>query len=251
MKLIPILGSSMSGSLRGITASRNKGGQYLRGRTTPINPNTTRQQAVRSNLSGLMARWNQELTESEREGWRTYADNVETTNTLGETIKLTGLNWFIAANVVRLQPLAAGIPVLTPVDTAPTEFDLGPGVAGVNTYAGVFTTPPGVITVSGTMTAPAPVGGDVFLYVAPPQNPGKRFFKGPYQFAAALPIAATNNSFTFTDLDLSDGDEWASTTIPVAAWDTLTPPLKLVIVYDDGRTSTKFMELVPFTDATP
>jgi hypothetical protein len=61
-----------SGSIRGLTASHNRGGQYFRGRTIPTNPNSVFQQAVRNNLSVLQTRFLSTLTAAQRLAWTTY-----------------------------------------------------------------------------------------------------------------------------------------------------------------------------------
>ncbi len=63
-----------SGSVAGLTFSRNKGGNYLRGRAIPTNPNSPLQQAVRSIMSQLTANWLNVLTAIQRVAWETYAE---------------------------------------------------------------------------------------------------------------------------------------------------------------------------------
>lgn len=116
--------SNMSGSLAGSTAARNRGGLYLRNRSTPLNPQTAKQLAIRNAVSSLVSAWKNTLTAAQRAAWATYADQTPVINRLGDSRNLTGINWYTACNVPRIQ---AG---LARVDDGPTT----PGLA-------TFTTP--------------------------------------------------------------------------------------------------------------
>ena len=96
-----------SGSIGGMTASRNKGGAYFRARALPTNPNTPEQQAVRGYLGTLANLWTNVLTPANRVLWDFYAFNVPVINAVGDSIQLTGQQMYIRANVPRLQ---AGLP---------------------------------------------------------------------------------------------------------------------------------------------
>lgn len=251
MKVLPTMGSMYSGSLRGITAAHNKGGLYFRGRTIPTNPNTSRQQSVRAAMGGLMNTWSDDLSESERQSWRDYAANVSVTDSLGQSMNLSGVNQFIRSNVPLAQLIASPLVIAaSTVDSAPPTFNTGEPVQDVTAFNGDFTTPPGTVSIEGTLAGAAPVGGIVLLYVAPPQTPGTRFYAGPYQLAAAQAITADDTDFDFDEVDLDTTDEWASDTVPVAAWDGLFVPLKLVVAYLDGRRSEVWRSLVQFADET-
>lgn len=251
MKLTPTLGGAYSGSFGGLTASRNKGGQYLRRRSAPVNPNTSRQQLVRTIVGGLTQQWTSLLNETQRESWRVYAANTPFIDGLGQTVNISGVNAFVRANSTRALANNQGLVLLSTILTAPTIFNTGVAVGTVDTFDGDFTTPPGTITVSGDLNGTTDTTGDAFLFVAPPQNEGRKFFKGPYQLAATVPIDATDDTFAFTTVDLADPTKWASATIPVTGWDGLYVPLRLVIAYDDGRYSETWRMMMQFTDATP
>ena len=108
-----------SGSVGGMTASRNRGGAYMRARVVPVNPASAQQVAVRTHLASLTSLWSNTLSNDQRTGWANYAANVPLLNALGDAIHVSGLNMYLRTNVPTLQ---VG---LTRVDTAPTVFDLG------------------------------------------------------------------------------------------------------------------------------
>lgn len=179
MKYTSALMTGASGSLRGIVASHNSGGTYFRGRTTPVNPQTTLQTAVRNAMSNISQAWDNVLTGSQRNAWNTYAFNTPTTDSMGNQIKLSGINWYNACNVPRLQ---VG---LSRVDAGPTNFTLAnltlPGITSLTATTRVM-----IVTFTNTDTWATAVGGALLVYTSRPQNAGKTFFKGPYQFAGRI-----------------------------------------------------------------
>jgi len=250
MKLTPTLGGALSGSLGGLTASHNKGGQYLRRRSVPTNPNTARQQQVRAALATLTQAWNSTLSDSERQAWRDYAASVTRTDKLGQTITLSGQQWYVASNVPRLQQLTSGLTVNGDgrVDVAPTTFNQGEPIQTVSTFSINSTGP--VLTAAGALTAPASDDGYAVLFMGLPVNAGQRFFKGPYQLAAAVAVAATATTYSIA-VDPTDSLEWAAAYQPTVADDARYFGLKLVMIYDDGRVSLPFRQLTQITDVTP
>lgn len=107
-----------SGKLGGVVFSRNASGPYIRTLVTGTNPNTPRQQAVRSVWQALSNAWNSELTEAQRELWRVYAANVTVKDALGRDILLSGYSMFMRTN-----PVALGMAVAQ-VNAGPTTFTL-------------------------------------------------------------------------------------------------------------------------------
>lgn len=107
-----------SGKLGGNVFARNRYGSYVRGLVGPINPNSERQQAIRSKMQSAVEAWRATLTAAERAAWEVYAAAVNWTNRLGETIHLSGYNHFIRSAVSLLQCSAA---IIT---DGPTELTL-------------------------------------------------------------------------------------------------------------------------------
>ncbi len=94
---VPILGN-LRGSVGSNTWSHNRGGDYIRRRVAPTNPNTTRQQSMRAFLSTLSVLWSTVLTPAQREAWNTWASLQSRTGPLGNTINLTGINGYVWTN---------------------------------------------------------------------------------------------------------------------------------------------------------
>lgn len=166
--------SGMSGSVNGTTHSHNRFGSYMRNRTFPINPNTGRQQAVRSALTQLTTRWSQTLTQVQRDAWKLYADTVVMKNKLGDNVFLTGFNHYLRSNIPIV--VIAG----TIVDNGPVIFELpeaDPLYAVTGTEAGQSLS----LVYDAALAWATETGGYMYHYQGSPQNPQRTFFAGPWR----------------------------------------------------------------------
>jgi len=222
---------SMSGSLGGITASRNRGGAYLRNRSIPVQPNTPRQQAAKTAMGELVQAWPETLTDGQRQGWRDYAAAVPRTDPLGQLVTLTGQQMYIAANAPRLSATNLGAGPFARVDDAPAILDTGQPPADVTQ----FDVSSGTNTLVATVTIPggASEDGQLFLYIGRPLNPGSNFFKGPYQFAAATEVTSGDLTVAISE----DTTAWFADVVLADADVGRRYPLRAIVAYDDGRTS--------------
>lgn len=175
------LGDPRSGSYQSITSSRNRYGQYVRTRATPVNPGTTPQTAVRTRLATLAASW-RDLSSTQRDGWAALGLQMTRTDSLGQNYNLTGLQAFMSVNANNA---AAGN---AEVSDAPS-----------------LSTPDSILTVTPTVAAasfsvaytPTPLGaGERLFLFAGPQRSSGRSYEGDYRLimvsaaAAASPLDA-------------------------------------------------------------
>lgn len=93
----PILGS-LRGSIGDNTFSHNRGGDYVRRRVSPTNPNSTRQQTMRTLLATLSGLWSTVLTPAQRGEWNTWSSQQAKEGPLGNSINWTGHNGYISTN---------------------------------------------------------------------------------------------------------------------------------------------------------
>jgi len=172
-----------SGSVAGNTFSHNRGGQYIRNRSTPTNPNSPAQIVIRTGLADLSQLWSSTLTVAQRAAWDTYAANVPVLNRLGDSIFLTGFNMYIRSNTPRLQ---AGLPR---VDDGPVVFTLGS-----------FTPVTTILTAAGSLIATAFDNTDAWaneddssmlVYGARSLNQTINYFRGPFRFSGTIDGNAT------------------------------------------------------------
>jgi len=242
MKFKSEIVTQASGSIGGTTYSHNRGGMYRRARSVPTNPNTTKQQAVRSIFSGLVSAWLNTLTQANRDTWKTYADNTPRMDSLGNELILTGQQMYVGANTGRQQ---VG---LSSVANGPTTYNRGEAIVSLEDSTNAI---PNELDIQGDALGLAFVfssatsdDGDCAIWIGPPINASTNFWKGPYQFAATEAVAASQNSSAFTA---------TASTLPIT-----TPlavgqrrPVKLVQFYDDGRYTSPFNGIVTVVDNTP
>lgn len=227
--------ASASGSIGGTTFSHNQFGAYTRKRSIPTNPNTDRQQAVKANFSYLSSIWNQTLTEAQRQGWADYGANVPRIDSLGQSHYLTGLQWFIGFNTLRLQD--AG-PVLF---VAPTTFNRGEM--------------PALISIANSMISPSnPAGGTylnlnggpallnlqlavsvpdsarLMVYMGRPQNPTINFYKAPWRYWGSVETAEQTQFSLATA-----GTPPIVGPFPFAYTEGQVAFVRLRLIYGDGR----------------
>lgn len=176
MKGLPLLLTSMSGSLGGLTFSHNAGGAYVRSRANPTQPNTGFQAIVKGAFGTLSTAWSATLTGIQRTAWELYAENTPLTDKLGQPFTPTGLNMYIRGNTGNLQA------ELARVDDGPTTFGL-PTVSAVAASSMSQATEIASITFDNTDPWANETGAHLFVFASRPQKPSIRFFKGPYQLA--------------------------------------------------------------------
>ncbi len=182
MKFASAFVTMASGSMGGLCASHNRFGRYFREKVVPVNPNTSRQVDVRNALAQLAARWKQTLTDAQRSAWSTYAENTPVTDRMGASQTLTGLNWYVACNSLRMQ---AGLSV---VDDGPVVF----GMASLSDVSAAVTASDdtAAITFVNTDAWATAVGGALLVYSSIGKSPAINFFDGPYRYAGKIPGAA-------------------------------------------------------------
>lgn len=81
----------------GHVASKNKGGNYLKTKSTPTNPQTAAQSAVRSAFGALAQSW-RGLTAAQRASWNSGASNFPYTDIFGDSKVLSGFGLFMQLN---------------------------------------------------------------------------------------------------------------------------------------------------------
>ncbi len=152
MKFLSQLVVIARGSIGGITFTANQYHQLIaRARTSPVNPGSTLQTAIRSAFSGAETLW-KALTEAEMDRWDSYASLTPRQNPLGP-ITLTGRTFM--RGIISLREYIAdqlGI-VFTAVNTAPVT--------------------PGMLNISGVGEVPpaGPATGVAITWLNPLLNP--------------------------------------------------------------------------------
>jgi hypothetical protein len=166
-----------SGSYAGGTHSHNRAGQYRRNRRSPVQPvGSGRRAFVRAALSAASTGWSA-LTDLQRAAWDSFALDHPVTNSLGQSIILTGHQMY-----VRVGTLAQNVGDALPT-TPPTTTDVWtPGTVTLTAAAG---------TPALSVAWDAGTAGDWLLIAfSPPASPGRSFVSRYWQ-ATAVDAAAT------------------------------------------------------------
>lgn len=160
------LGAPTSGSVAGQTYSHNRAGQYIRNRRSPVQPqDTSRRGEVRGFLTTASAAFSA-LTHDQVEAWNTSAQGVVVTDSLGQSLTLTGHQLFVRINS---QLLNLGQPMIS---DPPSDFS----VFSFAILSAVATDAPSFI-----LTLDAAVPADSFLLIAAsPQRRNGRSFENSF-----------------------------------------------------------------------
>lgn len=172
-----ILDIPRSGSYQGITSSRNRFGQYVRTRATPVNPSSTFQQIVRARMSVNAAAW-RTLTDGQRAGWEGLGLQMTRTDSLGRSYYLNGFGAYCSVNNNQL---AAGNTVLAdaPAYLTPSTITGATVTLTAAAFSVAFTpTPPGA-------------GQRLFAYTSPQRAAG-RSFEADYRLVFVSAAAAAS-----------------------------------------------------------
>jgi hypothetical protein len=171
--------TQMSGSVGGVTAARNRNGNYFRAKTKPVNPNTVAQGQARNRVGSLSQYWRTSLDAAKRISWNTYAGAVAMKNRLGETTYNTGFNHFVRSNACRLMSGK------TIVDAGPTVLALPEKDTLLAVSASVATQ---LLTLVYDVAQPwaTEVGAFLQITMGQPQNETRNFFAGPWKYAGKI-----------------------------------------------------------------
>ena len=172
--------ADMRNKLNGSVFSKNRYGNYIRTKVTPVNPQTTSQQNTRN----ILATWSQAwrgLTASQRKGWIDAAPSFPFTDIFGNLKILSGNTLFVKLNANLNYADAAGI------NDAPTP-DAIPAITALNVTATEST---GAVAVT---FAPSPIPAGFAMIVQTTGNvpPGKTFVKNLFRNVAVIPPAGTS-----------------------------------------------------------
>ena len=156
-----------SGSIGGTTHSHNRAGQYTRNRRSPVQPiGTGRRATVRAVFSAASAAWSG-LSAADRAAWDGFADTHPITDSLGQSITLTGHQMYVR---VYSSCLNVGLPAPT---TPPVILTL----PSVSSLVPVFDISSGI-----SITGHVGTGGQKIAWAFSSQmSPGRSFNKTFWQ----------------------------------------------------------------------
>jgi len=172
-----------SGSIADRTHSHNRAGQYTRNRRAPVQPpGTGRRAFIRSSFGNASTLW-ASLSFGEQQNWASYADGHPYTDSLGQAIKLTGHQMYVAINTQLANCQAL------PTSTPPVS-DANNNLAPLTVTATAGTPSLSVDWVNGT--------ADDYALIAfsRPLSPGRTFPPAFWQAAAVDQATAPYNALS-------------------------------------------------------
>lgn len=187
--------ADMRGKINGTVHSKNRFGQYMRNKTSPVNPQTTFQSAVRASFSNFTQGW-RSLTELQRDAWSSVVDAFSRNNVFGDNIRLSGANLYISLN--RMIDTIGGVAITSPPIPAAIDAvvisDVDPDISDDSilvTYAPVI---PATVTVA--------------VFATAPQSAGVSFVKNKYRFIEAIVTADASPYDISTAYEAKFGTGW-------------------------------------------
>lgn len=199
------------GKLGGQVFSKNRSGAYVRTKVTPVNPQTTFQQANRASLGALSSNWSA-LTEAQRSAWNEAAPQWEKTNVFGDLTRPTGKNLFTGLNKVSTINFPGSAVQLVP----PSKAELLPVVVASAIYA------VGSETLTITFTASSEAGGTFQVRATPPVSQGTSFVKNLYRFIGVATRSGSTATMTSGELVARIGTVTAGDKIFIEIREVLT-----------------------------
>lgn len=175
--------SDVSGKLNGSVAARNLGGNYLRNKITPLNPQTTYQMARRGAFGSVAGLW-RGLDFLQVTAWNAAAKEFPYTDQFGDTRYLSGFSLHQKLNTnlsLISRPALVNPPAPQEIPQGSieaVEFDLSSN--------------------SFTMTVgfgPEPTPGIIAIYATKGMPVGKSFVKNEYRLIATSPALGIGNLY--------------------------------------------------------
>lgn len=172
------------GKLSGTVFSKNRGGNYVRTKVTPVNPQTSDQVAQRNRLSTYSQNF-RALGASAIAAWNTAVANFTNTDIFGDIKTPAGINLYTRLNMNL--DLAGQSAITTPPVPAGADPVIITGVTS-DVSSSLFTI--------ASAAAAVPAGHTLIIEATPQLSPGKSFVKSEFRVidtaaaAATFPIAA-------------------------------------------------------------
>jgi hypothetical protein len=176
------LGSNLAdirGKLNGHVFSKNRAGNYVRNKVTPVNPRSPSQMASRTLFALYASKW-RSLTAAQLNAWAAAVTGYAKTNIFGDLHNPTGLQLYIKVNINLVA--SGGSAILTPA--APK---------GVNVITlGALTYTSGTPALSLALGASVPASTRCIVWATPPLSAGINFVKSQLRVITTFAAAATS-----------------------------------------------------------
>ena len=179
--------TEIRGKAGGSVFSRNASGAFWRNRVNPVNPQTSRQMAVRGGFTAISTQW-RDLTDAERQAWSDFAPTMPFQDALGQSKVYTGNQLFMKLN----QSLSQASPA-TPLLTSPPS----PVTAPVLTVSSLLVNNDAGEAIATFVISPTtvPAGFVMRVFATPSLSPGiMRPQASLYRLVATSPTVTTGTA---------------------------------------------------------
>lgn len=178
--------SEMRGKEGGVIYSRNAYGSYIKQKVSPVNPQTSHQNAQRALMGNLAQAWTT-LTAGEKASWVNLGEQVTRVNVFGDTTYYTGFSLFMRLN------RNLSVVGVSAIDNAPTI-----DVPDPPTFTSI-TTSVGGATMSLAWTPTVPAGAATVGYFTNNILTGRSYVKNYYRKIIAIAAAQTSPRDVYSD----------------------------------------------------
>lgn len=188
----PMGGGAASGKIGAMIAGHCAQGQYLKHRVKSVNPRTSQQGPTRNALRQLASQWLQQLDDTQRAAWATYAANVTWLNRLGDTVHLSGQMEFIRSNWLRQ---LGGVPFVYDAPVTYNRGSVGPAptlTMGLGENQFTLTVDPASPWLDGNTTT------QLQVYLGIPRSQGRTFIPRRTRFVDIVPGTAAGSVHLFS-----------------------------------------------------
>lgn len=177
--------TGMSGKLNGSVMARNKGGAYVRNKTTPTNPRTTYQQLARSTFGLVSSSW-RGLSQSVVKAWNDLAGKVPYTDYWGDQRFLSG---FALHQKFNTNLATARVPTFSNPPELLQVSEIGELAAELDGTAETLKFQPTIF--------PEDANTRILVFATPNIPTGRTFVKNDFRLIGA--IAPTGSSIDLTN----------------------------------------------------
>lgn len=170
------------GKLAGTVFSKNRGGNYVRTKVTPVNPQSVDQVAQRNRLTSFAQNF-RALTASQIAAWNTAVSNFTSTDIFGDIKTPAGINLY---NKLNMNLDLAGQAAITvpPLPTGADPVVLDSLVSDVSSS---------LFTIDATIAA-VPAGHSLIVEATPQLSQGKSFVKSEFR---VIEVVAAATAFPY------------------------------------------------------
>jgi len=169
-----------SGKLGGHVVAKNRGGSYMRTKTTPINPQSAHQTTIRNRMSVLSTGWGA-LTQPQRDLWNKAVSAFKKTDIFGDIKSPSGFNLYVKLNCnLALVGVAAIVSPPSPIALPSFTTATLAAATGAQTLALTY------------LPTPVPAGVAIVIECTPAMNPGKSFVKNDFRYVSKIAAAGAS-----------------------------------------------------------